>query len=76
MRSHHTPSPTGGNGGQGAQLFSVDAQENFANILKMATKIISNAPYLDNSNSTIDSDDYLDIADASDLRTSRNFYRN
>jgi len=74
MRNHH--SPTGNNG---AQLFTLDAQENFANILKMATKIISSASYLENSNSTVDSEaDYLDTeaADSSDLRANRKFHLN
>jgi hypothetical protein len=74
MRGHHNPSPQ--NGVQqpqipqgGGTLFSTDAQENIANIIKMATKIISNAPYLGSSNSTFDNDDYFDVADdGSDLR--------
>lgn len=66
MKGHK---PAGGGSPQaGGTLFSADAQENIANIIKMATKIISNTPYLTDSNSTFDGDDYFDAADGSDLR--------
>lgn len=77
---HHNPtSPQNNNGGQqpqtGGTLFSADAQENIANIIKMATNIISNAPYLGASNSTFESDDYFDTGDGSDLRRKLKIFR-
>lgn len=73
MKGHHPPSQQNGAQApppQAGALFNLDAQENIANIIKMATKIISNAPYLGMGNSTMDGEDYFDSGDNSDISKS------